>query len=293
MMIPKSILLSLLIGCILLGCASVPEQEQLVSVKKDSRLTRSNGDCSQAELNDRQTDISRTGLTPASISIFDWNMHKGQDQNWALDFSSLSHGKDIIFLQEVSLTEKMKQVLHETSMCWNMNSAFRYKGLETGVLLASKIQPLCSCGLRQREPLIRVPKTILINRYKIADSTQVLLVANIHGINISLGTGSYQEQFNELMDFLERHRGPIILAGDFNNWTRQRTSIMESLTKNLSLKALAFNDEGRTTFFGDPVDHIFYRGLEVVTHAVHPVTSSDHNPISATFRIAQTKQKSS
>jgi len=81
----------------------------------------------------------------------------------------------------------------------------------------------------------------------------------------------------------------MILAGDFNNWSEKRTRIMDYLTKNLSLQALEINDEGLTTFLGDPVDHIFYRGLEVVTHAVHTVTSSDHNPISVTFRLAQSQ----
>ena len=108
-----------------------------------------------------------------------------------------------------------------------------------------------------------------------------------HGINFSLGTGSYQKQFNALVDILKQHAGPMIIAGDFNNWSKKRTRIMDYLTKNLSLQALEINDEGLTTFFGNPVDHIFYRGLTVVTHAVHTVTSSDHNPISVTFRLTQ------
>ncbi len=282
-----SFLIFLMAGCIIFGCVSIPEQKHLVSSTGDNVVTRSNGDCSKARLNNRQTDVSLPGLSPDSISIFDWNMQKGRDQNWALDFLRLSPGKDIVFLQEASLTEKLKQVLHESSRYWDMNAAFKYKGVETGVLFASTIQPLSSCGLRQKEPLIRIPKTILINRYKISNSTQVLLAANIHGINFSPGTGSYQKQFNGLLNILKQHKGPMILAGDFNNWTKKRTRIMEYLTKSLSLQTLEINDEGLTTFFGNPVDHVFYRGLEVVTHAVHTVASSDHNPISVTFRLTQ------
>ncbi len=287
--ITKSILLSLLFGGLLFGCTSISEQEQLISIKRDGVVTRSNGDCSKTKSNKIQTEISLPGFSSDSISIFDWNMHKGKNQNWTLDFLNLSHGKDIIFLQEASLTEKLKQILHGNTMVWNMNAAFKYKGVETGVLFASTIQPLSSCGLRQKEPLIRIPKTILINRYKITDSTQVLLTANIHGINFSPGTGSYQEQFTRLLDILEMHEGPMILAGDFNNWNTKRTSIVKHLAERLSLQALMFNNEGRTTFFGNSVDHIFYRGLEVVTHAVHQVISSDHNPISVIFRLAHTQ----
>ncbi len=284
----KSILLSLLLARIIFGCASIPEPEQFISSTRDNFLTRSNGDCTcKARLNNRQEGMSLPGLSPESISIFDWNIQKGRSQNWALDFLSLSRGKDIIFLQEASLTESLKQVLHESDRYWNMNTAFKYNGVETGVISASTIQPLSSCGLRQKEPLIRLPKTILVNRYKISGSTQVLLAANIHGINFSLGTESYQKQFNGLLYILKQHEGPMILAGDFNNWSKKRTRIMDYLTKSLSLRALEINDEGLTTFLGDPVDHIFYRSLKVVNHAVHTVTSSDHNPISVTFRLAQ------
>lgn len=56
--ITKSILLSLIFGFIIFGCTSIPEQEHLISVKKDGMLTRRNGDCSKAKFNDRQiTDL--------------------------------------------------------------------------------------------------------------------------------------------------------------------------------------------------------------------------------------------
>ena len=59
------------------------------------------------------------------------------------------------------------------------------------------------------------------------------------------------------------------------------------MAENLSLEILTFKDDGRTTFFGDPVDQVLYRGLEPSSRTVHPVTSSDHNPISVTFRIVR------
>jgi endonuclease/exonuclease/phosphatase (EEP) superfamily protein YafD len=201
----------------------------------------------------------------------------------------LSLGADIILLQEAYLTDALQEILQEKNLYWNFNSAFKYKGVETGVLTASILPPLYSCGLRTPEPIIRVPKTILINTYEITGSSTPLLVANIHGINITLGTGSFKKQMNELQKILEQHCGPIILAGDFNNWSKARTAIMSELVRSISLQVLTFDDEQRITFFGTPVDHILYRGLNPVDYKVSPLTSSDHYPISVTFRLKQTQ----
>jgi endonuclease/exonuclease/phosphatase (EEP) superfamily protein YafD len=285
----KSILTSLFLCCIISGCAFVAEQEQFVSSPGDNSLIRDDGHCSDIFL---PYDIPKTGkplpeLSPDSIAILDWNIYKGKRHNWDVDFIQLSRDKDIIFLQEASLNEKLMQVLFSKNLHWNLNSAFKFKGVETGVLVASTAEPLVSCGLRYREPIIGVPKTTLISRYMIAGSTRELLVANIHGINISFGVGAYQQQFEALQDILKMHDGPIILAGDFNNWSEKRTAIVNQLAESLSLQTLTFKDDGRTTFFGGPVDQVLYRGLEPGDRTVHSVTSSDHNPISVTFRLVR------
>ncbi len=286
----KSSLLLLCICCSLASCAThVPVDEQLLSASHSLPPQKSQGSCTDAFFTELKTDRSRPGLSPERISVFDWNTYKGQRENWESDFKKFSHGKDIILLQEAALTQNLQQSLQEKELYWNLNSAFIYKNLETGVLLASTIQPLNSCGQRTDEPLIGVPKTILIARYNINDSAHDLLVANIHAINITLGTGSYREQFDGLQDILEKHDGPILLAGDFNSWSGERIKIMTALIDKLSLQVLVFDEESRTTFFGEPVDHILYRGLKPLSYEIHQVTSSDHNPISVVFRIVSTE----
>lgn len=286
----KTLLVSLLLCCALFSCAFIPEQEQLVSLRTDTQLTRSNGSCTeQSALLNSLKETPQPELSPESISIFDWNIYKGQRENWDVDLLLLSYGKDIILLQEAALTEELQDVLEQKDMSWNLNSAFKYNGVDTGVLVASSTPVLDSCGIRHSEPLIGLPKTILVNRYGISESTEELLVANIHGINISLGTAAYQAQLAELEKVLEKHDGPIVLAGDFNNWSDKRTEIMLDLAERLSLQNVNFEEGKRTLFFGEPVDQIFYRGLEPLSQAVYPVNSSDHNPISVTFRLIRTK----
>ena len=288
--ITKSILLSIFLCSLTLGCTLIPEQTQFISSRQDPPLTRSNGSCSDIVSAQEfwRTDSSTAELSADSISILNWNIYKGQKQEWDTDLLQLSQSKDIIILQEAPLNDRLQKILDQGNLYWNLNSAFLFNGMEAGVLMASSVPPLGSCGLRLSEPIISIPKTILISIYTIAESTENLLVANIHGINFSLGVGAYQKQLDSLQDILTQHSGPIILAGDFNNWNKKRTAIMLKLAEKLSLQPLIYNNDSRTTFWGDPVDHVLYRGLEPVAHTVHTVTSSDHNPISVTFRLART-----
>ena len=78
----------------------------------------------------------------------------------------------------------------------------------------------------------------------------------------------------------------MLIVGDFNDWEEKRRMIVAGLVETLSLTVFPFSKEDeRTRFLGDPVDHILYRGLEPVEVNVFPVTSSDHNPITASFRL--------
>ncbi len=283
----KSILIFLVCCIILSACASVPSHEQLLTAEFPFPPQKRDGTCTESLFLTEKSSVQTPELSPESISIFDWNIYKGALQGWDNDFLRLSDGKDIIFLQEASLDERMQEVLRQRNLHWNLNNAFLYNRNETGVLLASKIPAIASCGLRIRELVISLPKTILISRYAIKNSEKELLVANIHGINITLGTGAYQKQFDELEDILQNHNGPLIVAGDFNNWSDGRSVIIHDLTDRLSLQMLAFDDDIRTTFFGDPIDQILYRGLRPISYTIYPVKSSDHNPISVNFRLSR------
>ncbi len=277
------VLLSLLMS-VMFSCSFVPRQEQFVTAAMSPMYTRSAGECDDAE-GRAATLKAITGLNPDHISVFDWNIYKSRKPGLIEDLVHLSSEADIVLLQEVSFNTPLRDVLQNSQPFWDFNSAFTYKGVETGVLIASVIEPLTRCGMRQTEPVIGLPKTAVITSYRIAGSSKKLVVANVHAINFTLGTQSYKEQFEEIREALRGHDGPLILAGDFNNWNDRRAEIIESLAAELNLSTLGFSDGARTTFWGKAVDHILYRGLEPVTRTAYQVESSDHNPISVVFRF--------
>jgi endonuclease/exonuclease/phosphatase (EEP) superfamily protein YafD len=57
------------------------------------------------------------------------------------------------------------------------------------------------------------------------------------------------------------------------------------MTGDLNLITLAFDQDHRKRVFGQPLDHIYVRGLEVIEATTREVKSSDHNPMSARLQI--------
>jgi len=276
---------------ILTGCVSIPVQPHVLN--RDTALATS-VDPSQCDANTflsaRKTSHEPSQMLDRnSISILNWNIYKEQRENWESDLRKFSSELDIMLIQEALLTQDLRKLLKDQNRHWSLNTAFYYDDLEAGVMNASKIESITSCGIRTTEPFIRVPKTVLISRYPIAGASQDLVVANIHGINFTLGTEVYQQQLNGLKNVLAKHTGPIVLAGDFNSWSEQRLEIIKEVISALSLQSLSYKNHNRVTIFGNTIDHVFYRGLEVVSQDTYKVTSSDHNPIKVTFKIPDYK----
>lgn len=232
-----------------------------------------------------EAEIQTRGLSPERLSVLNWNIYKGQRENWAADFKRYTYRHDIVMIQEAHLDDELKSMLDSGHRYWTLNTAFYYKDKATGVMTASRVMPVQSCGQSTVEPFIRFPKTSLISYFPIEGMNENLLVANMHGINFTLGVGAYKEQIEKLYDAVKHHKGPVILAGDFNTWSVKRMLIVNRLAQRLSLESLDYTSHNRTIVFGNALDHVFYRGLEPIEHDTWYVTSSDHNPTRVSFRV--------
>lgn len=276
------------------GCVAIPDQPEIVSQVANAEVNIMSGNCKVAPPDRTQQfvshiDGSTSTLDPDGFSVLNWNIYKGNRDNWQDDFMRFSARQDIVLLQEALLTDALKSTLNEQGLNWNLNTAFYLADQQTGVMTAAKVASAYHCALRSIEPIIRVPKTALISRYALAGMPDQLMVANIHGINFTLGLDAYGEQLSALEEILLQHNGPILLAGDFNNWSDDRTKLLLEMAQRLSLQQLPYENHNRTMVFGSAIDHIFYRGLSVLSHTTHQVTSSDHNPITVTFKATQTR----
>ncbi len=282
-----SLSLLVIVSLVLSTGASIATQERMHS--SSSTATHSaGGDCKVDRIfenSQARTDNELSELDPNRISLLNWNIFKGKRDDWATDFERYSQKHDILTIQEAHLDEELEYLLEAEHQNWALNVAFDYQDRATGVMTASAIKPVALCGQRTREPWIRTPKTSLIAYYPLAGVDEDLLVANVHGINFTLGAKAYKRQIENLYDTIKHHDGPLILAGDFNTWSEKRLRIVEGLARRLGLASLDYTNHNRTSVFGNAIDHVFYRGLEAVEHDTLQVTSSDHNPTRVRFRI--------
>jgi endonuclease/exonuclease/phosphatase (EEP) superfamily protein YafD len=222
-------------------------------------------------------------LRAGSLRLFTWNIHKQADSGWQYDLARFAAASDVVLLQETALDPTLHAIVDDAGLGWVMASSFLYQDIDIGVFTATRVAPLASCTQRVVEPILRIPKSAVITWLRIAGSAQTLAVINVHAINFELVLDAYRAQIIALADAVAGHEGPLILAGDFNTWNDARERVLAETAARLGLAEVALGDDKRTRFLGRHVDHVFARGLQVVSSESVPVKSSDHNPVMATF----------
>lgn len=249
-------------------------------------LDRSTADQVNPERMDADQAIRPPELNTGGFRLVSWNIFKGKRNGWAEDFQKLSRNTDILILQEAYLTVILKKLLQQEAYHWDMTTAFEYRQIEAGVLTASRTAPNFTCMFRETEPITRIPKSVLITRYPLVGTDRELVVANIHAVNFTSANSGFQKQNDRLEKILAAHRGPMIVSGDFNTWNTGRMSRVNAMAKRLDLTAVKFDENRRARFFGQDIDHIYYRGLEANNAETFIVSTSDHNPLAVVFKLA-------
>lgn len=280
------------------GCIGVADKNWIVSQRSQLEIQRQAVDCAaidpQKSLLGQQGShhktfvpaIKKVGLNAKGFSFTTWNIRKGKAEKWDDDFIEICRSTDILILQEAYLSDNLKKLLQQEDLQWDLATAFTYQNIDAGVLTASKIAPNLACSFRDKEPITRIPKSTLVTRYPISGKHRELLVANIHAINFTLGHAAFQKQCDRLESMLTGHQGPMIVAGDFNTWSESRMSHVNAMAIRLDLSSVSFNENLKSKFFGHYVDHVFYRGLEKKNATTLTVVTSDHNPLTVVFKLA-------
>jgi len=220
----------------------------------------------------------------ATLKLISWNMFKARRAGCMPDLTALSASVELALLQEAVLHGGLAHPFHLTSglewvMAENLSTA---QAITTGPKTGSRVASLSSQVIRShdREPIIGTPKSFLLTTYPFGGET--LLVLNVHAINL-VSTAKFARQVEQMTAPVLAHKGPCIVAGDFNTWNAARWHLL--------LKAMA--DAGLTRVpaaapqlrhFNQVLDHVFYRGLKLLTaRPLLHIKSSDHVPLWAEF----------
>ncbi|MBI6549368.1 endonuclease/exonuclease/phosphatase family protein [Xenorhabdus sp. VLS] len=220
----------------------------------------------------------------SELSVAIWNIYKQQRPSWQNVLASLIEESDLILLQEAQTTPDLLKFITTSGLVADQVPAFSIPQHPSGVMTLASSSPIYCCPLREKEPILRLSKSSLITIYPLPDERQ-LMVINVHAINFSLGVDVYSRQLNNIGIHIGLHHGPVIFAGDFNAWSRQRLKVLERFAHRMQLKEVYFNDDHRTIVFGKPLDFVFYRELSVLSATVLTTGASDHNPLIVNFSL--------
>lgn len=270
------------------GCVSVTTKPRALLLRDDGSVQVQTLSCPRhiERALASHPGAAQPGLDPRAIHLLSWNIHKQVDPGWQGDLRRFGARNDLVLLQETVLDAPLRDIIDAEGFRWVMASSFLESGIDIGVLTASRVPAVANCTERVVEPLLRIPKSAVISWFTLAGRRETLAVVNVHAINFSVSLGAYREQLRGIGDALDHHAGPIIVAGDLNTWNDERVAAVRELATRLRLTEVRFAADRRSHFLGHELDHIYTRDLATLAASATAVTSSDHNPVAATLRVA-------
>jgi len=221
----------------------------------------------------------------STFSLLNWNIYKQQKAQWAEQLSHWAKEADLITLQEAKYDKQLIQFSQQQNLSYLQNIAFLYEKNAYGVNTLSRANALQACGTRYTEPWLQIPKTGIATTYSVKGSATRLLLINLHGVNFTATSTPLTEQFSVYLRLINKHRGPIIISGDFNTWNEARNNAITDALFSLDFNEVLFNEDKRLMVFERPLDHIYYRDLEVIKSQSLETNASDHTPQLVTFTL--------
>ncbi len=219
-----------------------------------------------------------------------WNIFKAKRSHWLADFKALTADRDLVCFQEAVVNAPSDDAFASSQRFeWVMAGSHEHpqSGVVTGVKTGCVTKPLKQTVHRSNysEPVLKTQKLLLETHYAITDSTHSLMVLNMHAINF-VSVKKFVDQLDQLSMALGYHDGPILLAGDFNTWSPKRLSHFIAMATDAGLTEAGMQRRVKMRHLNAHLDHVFYRGLSLMAvESLEHVTSSDHAPITASFKI--------
>lgn len=236
---------------------------------------------------------SRTSL-PQRMKFLVWNLHKGSNDTFDIEYPALSFDRDVIMNQEIFLDENMTTVWRFMPQFLFTTATSFFDGKEkirTGVANISTVTPASTTFLRTKtlEPVIHSPKVLLISTFPIKNTDKKLTLVNIHGINF-VNNRSFELELSRIYDKIKDIPAPLIFAGDFNTWNDERLAILGQYAKKLGLSEAKFIPDDRLRFNGRPLDHfLFTSDIRIISARVDGIyTGSDHKPLQVELEYSPT-----
>lgn len=224
------------------------------------------------------------------INIIVWNIYNGVKPKWKETYETFIKDRDLILLQEFNLKDEMKKVFNsDPNLGYTCATAFiEAEGhVLTGVATASKVKPINTYVLRglSREPIVDSSKVTLFSEFKVEGLKEKLLVVNVHAITFVRSKYLF-DQLDGIANVFMFHKGPLIVAGDFNTWKLTHIKYLDKIIKKNNLIEVTFEKDLRIHTFNEKLDHIFVRGFDIEkSETLLSFAGSDHNAMTAILKF--------
>ena len=267
--------------------------------------------CEESEMKETlSNNLALKTTLDEEFNITVWNIFKGikRDQIKKV-LPNIVENSDIGIFQEYESNDYLKPFFSSSpyfSIAGLTHQSRDDDSTRAGVLTQAKVQPIhdsCTTLHSQNRELGFSPKATLACRFKLSNEAE-LLVINTHALNFQVfnigfkggfGFGqAYRNQIGQWEKLIAEHKGPVILAGDFNTWNPlgRRLKRLKKMLKDTQDGTAESEFIHIDQFFPDyrgkllTLDHIFYRGLKVVglPHTLNLKKASDHNPLLVRFK---------
>jgi endonuclease/exonuclease/phosphatase (EEP) superfamily protein YafD len=232
-----------------------------------------------------QLPVAEGELLAPPFDIVSWNIHKSVHADWATDLLAIAGDSQLTFLQEASPESRPGELRPTGPLYQSFAEGYVTDTQRTGVMTLSTSAPAMQCNFSRVEPWLGTRKAATVTEHVLSGHAERLLSINLHAVNFTFGLLDLQQQLQPIELLLSRHRGPAILAGDFNTWSEARQRLVDRLLSRYGLQPLRFEPDLRTRVLGRPLDHIYVRGLVAEHTEVIPVRSSDHNALRARLSL--------
>jgi len=222
------------------------------------------------------------------INVLCWNVAKLSKKNDFLEYlANIVREEDINFLALQEFKKSLTENINFLNFSYILAPNIETKKNAFGVLSAFKIPCQNSLALlsNQQELKFSTHKSALICIYKINQNTKLMFV-NIHAINF-VPNKIFIQELNNIKKYIKNHEGPLIIAGDFNTWNKQRILTLENFKKELMLTKVTYSDNSSIKkIFSNHLDYIFFKKLKFCySKALKSEFYSDHNPLIAHFEL--------
>lgn len=239
-------------------------------------------------LHHRSCRFSCSRFVPDTFGVLCWNVYKKNTKNPEfkpyLEKMTAEKEIDFLLLQEANFRDDNHFTLPD--FAFDAAANLEYRREFYGVLSASRVESTHAQAYLSegRESLIGPHKSLLLSTYTFEDGSE-LLILNVHAINFRENQ-RYHKELERFLNLMIDHKGPMIIAGDFNSWNKKRMQRLHEIREKLGLHSVPFTQTDNVkSFMGNHLDFILYRGVEILDFSVdrdHGL--SDHNPLFTRFR---------